>query len=147
MIINALNDKMLPVYGDGKNIRDWLYVKDHCSAIDLIIHKGKVGEVYNIGGHNEKANIEVVKIILKELNKPESLIKFVNDRPGHDLRYAIDPAKIKRELGWEPETKFNEGIKYTIKWYIENREWWENILNGEYKNFYDRILKNKKKGS
>lgn len=134
MIVNALNDKPLPVYGKGENVRDWLFVIDHCSAIDKIIHDGKIGEVYNIGGHNERSNIEVVKTILKELNKPESLIRFVDDRPGHDLRYAIDPSKIKNELGWEPTTTFEEGIKITIKWYLNNKNWWENIISGEYKN-------------
>ena len=132
MIANALNDKSLPVYGEGKNVRDWLYVEDHCKAIDLILHKGKVGEVYNIGGHNERQNIEIVKRICKELDKPESLITYVTDRKGHDMRYAIDPAKIHAELGWLPETMFEEGIQKTIQWYLENRDWWENILNGEY---------------
>jgi dTDP-glucose 4,6-dehydratase len=135
MIINALNDKQLPVYGKGKNIRDWLYVKDHCSAIDMIIHEGRIGEIYNIGGHNERTNLEVVKTILKELNKPDSLIIFVTDRPGHDMRYAIDPTKIKDELGWESDTLFEEGIKNTVKWYLENREWWENIISREYREY------------
>ena len=139
MIANALADKALPVYGEGLNIRDWLYVEDHCSAIDLIIHNGKVGEVYNIGGHNEKANIEVVKLILKELGKPESLITYVTDRKGHDMRYAIDPAKIHRELGWLPATKFDDGIKLTIKWYLENKDWWQNIISGEYKDYYKKM--------
>lgn len=143
MIANALADKALPVYGEGLNVRDWLYVEDHCSAIDLIIHNGKVGEVYNIGGHNEKANIEVVKIILKELNKPESLITYVTDRKGHDMRYAIDPAKIHRELGWLPETKFDDGIKITIKWYLDNKTWWENIISGEYKDYYQKMYGNR----
>ena len=141
MIANALYDKELPVYGKGENVRDWLYVEDHCSAIDLIIHKGKVGEVYNIGGHNEKTNLEVVKIILKELNKSENLIKYVTDRPGHDMRYAIDPTKIHTELGWLPATKFEDGIKKTIKWYLDNKTWWQNIINGEYKNYYERHYK------
>jgi dTDP-glucose 4,6-dehydratase len=135
MIINALNDKQLPVYGKGKNVRDWLYVKDHCSAIDMIIHEGRIGEIYNIGGHNERTNLEVIKTILKELNKPDSLIIFVTDRPGHDMRYAIDPTKIKDELGWESDTLFEEGIKNTVKWYLENREWWENIISGEYREY------------
>ncbi len=143
MIANALADKSLPVYGEGLNVRDWLYVKDHCSAIDLIIHKGKVGEVYNIGGHNEKANIDVVKIILKELNKPESLITYVTDRKGHDMRYAIDPTKIHSELGWLPETKFDDGIKITIKWYLDNKPWWENIISGEYKDYYKKMYENR----
>lgn len=139
MIANALNDKELPVYGEGLNVRDWLYVEDHCRAIDLIVHNGKEGEVYNIGGHNEKANIEVVRLILKELNKPESLITYVTDRKGHDMRYAIDPTKIHTELGWLPETKFDDGIKKTVKWYLENRKWWENIISGEYKEYYSKM--------
>jgi dTDP-glucose 4,6-dehydratase len=139
MIANALNDKPLPVYGKGENIRDWLYVEDHCSAIDMIIHNGRLGEVYNIGGHNERTNLEVVKTILRELNKSESLIKYVTDRPGHDMRYAIDPTKIKQELGWEPRTLFDEGIKKTIKWYLENRPWWEHIINGEYQDYYNKM--------
>jgi dTDP-glucose 4,6-dehydratase len=132
MIIKALADEPLPVYGKGENIRDWLFVDDHCSAIDLIIHRGVIGEVYNIGGHNEQNNLNVVKIILKTLDKPESLISFVIDRKGHDKRYAIDPTKINNELGWMPTTKFSDGISYTIKWYLDNRSWWENIMNGEY---------------
>ncbi len=143
MIANALNDKALPVYGEGLNVRDWLYVEDHCSAIDLIIHKGRVGEVYNIGGHNEKANIEVVKTILKELDKPESLITYVTDRKGHDMRYAIDPTKIHNELGWLPATKFEEGIKRTIQWYLDNTQWWEKIINGEYRNYYEKMYANR----
>ena len=143
MIANALADKSLPVYGEGLNIRDWLYVKDHCSAIDLIIHNGRVGEVYNIGGHNEKANIDVVKTILKELGKPESLITYVTDRKGHDMRYAIDPTKIHNELGWLPETKFDDGIKMTIKWYLDNKPWWENIISGEYKDYYKKMYENR----
>ena len=143
MIANALADKSLPVYGEGLNIRDWLYVKDHCSAIDLIIHNGKVGEVYNIGGHNEKANIDVVKIILRELKKPETLITYVTDRKGHDMRYAIDPTKIHTELGWLPETKFDDGIKLTITWYLEHKPWWENIISGEYKQYYSKMYENR----
>ena len=139
MIANALADKSLPVYGEGLNIRDWLYVEDHCSAIDLIIHNGKVGEVYNIGGHNEKANIDVVKTILIELDKPESLITYVTDRKGHDMRYAIDPTKIHNELGWLPATKFDDGIKKTIRWYLDNKPWWENIISGEYKEYYKKM--------
>ena len=127
MITRALADRPLPVYGNGENVRDWLYVEDHCSAVDLIIHKGREGEVYNIGGHNERSNLEIVKAILKELNKPESLITFVTDRPGHDMRYAIDPTKIYNELGWLPKTKFDDGIKQTIEWYLENRPWWEKV--------------------
>ncbi|WP_312833475.1 dTDP-glucose 4,6-dehydratase [Sedimentibacter saalensis] len=143
MIANTLNDKQLPVYGKGENVRDWLYVEDHCSAIDMIIHRGRVGEVYNIGGHNERTNLEVVKTILRELNKSEVMIKYVTDRPGHDMRYAIDPTKIKTELGWEPTTLFDEGIKKTIKWYLENREWWENIISGEYQNYYEKMYNNR----
>ena len=139
MIINALHDKQLPVYGDGLNVRDWLYVEDHCKAIDLIIHNGKVGEVYNIGGHNEMSNIDIVKLICKELEKPESLITFVKDRKGHDRRYAIDPTKIHNELGWLPETKFADGIKKTIKWYLQNKEWWEDIISGEYQSYYKKM--------
>lgn len=139
MIANALADKSLPVYGEGLNVRDWLYVKDHCSAIDLIIHNGREGEVYNIGGHNERANIDVVKTILKELNKPETLITYVTDRKGHDMRYAIDPTKIHTELNWLPETKFDDGIKLTIKWYLDNKPWWENIISGEYKEYYKKM--------
>lgn len=139
MIINALHDKKLPVYGTGENVRDWLYVEDHCSAIDLIIRKGRVGEVYNIGGHNEKTNLEVVKTILKVLGKGEDLITFVKDRPGHDRRYAIDPAKIHQELGWLPQTSFAEGIKKTIKWYLDNEDWWQRIISGEYQNYYVKM--------
>ncbi len=139
MIANALNDKPLPVYGTGENVRDWLYVEDHCRAIDLIIHKGKVGEIYNIGGHNEMKNIDIVKIIVHALGKSEDLITFVSDRAGHDMRYAIDPTKIHRELGWLPETKFQDGIKKTIQWYLDHKEWWERIINGEYKHYYERM--------
>ena len=142
MIANALNDKPLPVYGTGENVRDWLYVEDHCKAIDLIIHKGKAGEVYNVGGHNEMRNIDIVKFICKELGKPESLITYVSDRKGHDLRYAIDPTKIHTELGWLPETKFSDGIKKTVKWYLENRKCWEDIISGEYKNYYEKMYGN-----
>lgn len=143
MIINALHDKPLPVYGDGLNVRDWLYVEDHCKAIDLIIHEGKVGEVYNVGGHNEMANIDIVKLILKELGKPESLITFVEDRKGHDRRYAIDPTKIHNELGWLPETKFADGIVKTIKWYLENEDWWQEIISGDYQNYYEKMYGDK----
>lgn len=139
MIANALADKPLPVYGAGLNVRDWLYVEDHCRAIDLIIHKGRAGEVYNVGGHNEKQNIEIVKIICRELGKPESLITYVTDRKGHDMRYAIDPAKIHRELGWLPETRFEDGIKKTIRWYLDNKKWWQDIISGEYQAYYDRM--------
>lgn len=143
MIANALADKPLPVYGEGLNVRDWLYVEDHCKAIDLIIHNGRVGEVYNVGGHNEKKNIDIVKIICKELGKPESLITHVTDRKGHDMRYAIDPTKIHNELGWLPETKFEDGIKKTIQWYLDNREWWETIISGEYQNYYEKMYGNR----
>ncbi len=139
MIINALHDKPLPVYGDGQNVRDWLYVEDHCRAIDLILQKGRVGEVYNVGGHNEMKNIDIVKLICKALGKPESLIHLVKDRKGHDRRYAIDPAKIHRELGWLPETKFADGIQKTIQWYLDNEEWWQPIVNGDYVKYYDRM--------
>lgn len=135
MIAKALSDEKLPVYGEGLNVRDWLYVDDHCKAIDMILENGRIGEIYNIGGHNEKANIDVVRTILKAVGKDESLITYVKDRPGHDMRYAIDPAKIHNELGWEPETLFNEGIQKTIDWYLNNREWWQKILSGEYKNY------------
>ena len=143
MISRALADEELPVYGKGENVRDWLHVSDHCEAIDLIIHKGRVGEVYNVGGHNEMTNIDIVKIICKELGKPESLITYVADRKGHDMRYAIDPTKIHNELGWLPETKFADGIKKTIKWYLDNKEWWETIISGEYQNYYEKMYANR----
>ena len=143
MISRALADESLPVYGKGENVRDWLYVKDHCAAIDLVMREGKVGEVYNVGGHNEKSNLEVVKIILDKLEKPESLITYVTDRPGHDMRYAINPTKIHNELGWLPETKFEDGIEKTIEWYLNNKEWWENILSGEYQNYFEKMYKDK----
>lgn len=143
MIANAQADKALPVYGKGLNVRDWLYVEDHCKAIDLIIRNGRVGEVYNIGGHNEKANIEVVKIILEKLDKPESLITYVTDRKGHDQRYAIDPTKIHNELGWLPDTCFDEGIAKTIQWYLDNDAWLQNIISGEYKEYYDKMYSNR----
>ena len=130
LIANALADKPLPVYGDGRNIRDWLYVEDHCKAIDLILQKGRVGQVYNIGGHNEMRNIDIARLICRELGKPESLITFVADRKGHDLRYAIDPTKIHRELGWLPETPFSQGIRRTIRWYLDNRDWWQTMIPG-----------------
>ena len=139
MMINALKDKPLPVYGDGLNVRDWLYVENHCRAIELILQEGKVGEVYNVGGHNEKRNIDVVKLILNELGKPESLIRYVEDRKGHDRRYAIDPEKIHRELGWLSGTRFEDGMKRTIRWYVENREWWEDIVSGEYREYYEKM--------
>jgi dTDP-glucose 4,6-dehydratase len=136
MISHALNDKSLPIYGDGLNIRDWLYVEDHCSAIDLVIHKGAIGEIYNIGGNNERTNIQIVKAILAELSKPESLITYVADRPGHDRRYGIDATKITRELGWQPSTCFEMGIKKTIQWYLDNQGWWKRILSGEYQSYF-----------
>lgn len=139
IIANCLNEKSLPVYGKGENVRDWLYVEDHCRAIDLIIHDGRVGEVYNIGGHNERTNLQVVKTIIHALGKSEDLITYVTDRPGHDMRYAIDPTKIKNELGWEPTTLFDEGIKRTIEWYLDNKSWWENIISGEYQKYYDKM--------
>ena len=138
MILNALEDKPLPVYGDGKNVRDWLYVEDHCRASELILENGRVGEVYNVGGHHEKQNIEVVKTILHALGKSEELIAFVKDRPGHDRRYAIDPSKIHRELGWLPQTSFEDGIQTTVEWYLQNRSWWEHIRSGDYRRYYEQ---------
>ena len=143
IISRALADESLPVYGKGENVRDWLYVEDHCSAIDLIIHHGRVGEVYNIGGHNERTNLQVVKTILKALGKPESLITYVTDRPGHDMRYAIDPTKITTELGWKPQTMFDDGIQKTIDWYLNNRAWWENIISGDYQHYYEKMYQNR----
>jgi dTDP-glucose 4,6-dehydratase len=137
MIVNALNNKPLPVYGDGLYVRDWLFVKDHCSALDIVLHKGKIGEVYNIGGHNEWKNIDIVKLILKGVGKSESLISFVKDRLGHDRRYAIDASKIKNELGWIPAHKFEDGIRETIQWYLENKIWWERIISGDYQKYYE----------
>lgn len=145
IITRALADESLPVYGKGENVRDWLYVEDHCSAIDLVIRKGREGEVYNIGGHNERTNLEVVRAVLRELDKPESLITYVTDRPGHDQRYAIDPTKIHNELGWLPATKFDDGIKKTVQWYLDNREWWETILRGEYQYYYEHMYANRGK--
>jgi dTDP-glucose 4,6-dehydratase len=143
IITRALDDQSLPVYGEGANIRDWLYVTDHCAAIDLIIHNGRVGEVYNIGGHNERTNLQVVKAVLKELNKPESLITYVRDRPGHDMRYAINPEKIERELNWKPTYEFEEGIAVTVKWYLDNKEWWTSIISGEYRDYFDKMYINR----
>ena len=143
MIANALADKPLPVYGEGLNVRDWLYVDDHCKALDLILHKGRVGQVYNIGGHNEMRNIDIVKLICKALGKPESLITYVADRKGHDMRYAIDPTKIHEELGWLPETMFAEGIQKTIQWYLDNKDWWQTIVSGEYRDYYERMYGNR----
>ena len=143
IINNALQGKKLPVYGDGKNVRDWLYVDDHAKGIDMVQEQGKLGETYNIGGHNEMKNIDIVKIICQELGKPESLITYVTDRKGHDMRYAIDPTKIHRELGWLPETKFADGIQKTIQWYLDNKEWWETIISGEYQNYYEKMYGNR----
>ena len=143
MIANALQNKSLPVYGTGKNVRDWLYVEDHCKAIGLILRKGKPGEVYNIGGNHEMENIALVRRICQELGKPESLIAYVTDRKGHDLRYAIDAGKLQQELGWQPETGFDEGIRQTVRWYLENRDWWEKIVSGEYREYYEKMYENK----
>lgn len=139
MISNALEEKELPVYGDGLNVRDWLHVRDHCRGIDRVFHQGEPGEVYNIGGNNEHTNIEIVKLILAELGKPESLIKYVKDRPGHDRRYAIDASKIRNALGWTPRISFEQGIRSTIKWYLENRTWWEHIKSGDYQSYYQKM--------
>lgn len=138
MVTNALEGKELPIYGDGKNIRDWLHVKDHCAAIDLVIHEGRLGEVYNIGGHNERTNNDIVHLIVEKLGVSKDLIKYVADRPGHDRRYAIDPTKIMTELGWKPQYTFETGIVETIQWYIDNQEWWKNIKSGEYMNYYQK---------
>ncbi|GIO12259.1 dTDP-glucose 4,6-dehydratase [Cohnella xylanilytica] len=137
MITNALENKFLPVYGNGDNVRDWLHVKDHCSAIDLVMHKGRPGEVYNIGGHNERKNIEIVEQIIEKLGKSRDLIRFVKDRLGHDKRYAIDPSKITNELGWQPSYTFDTGIVETIEWYVKNKDWWQKIKNGEYLRYYE----------
>jgi dTDP-glucose 4,6-dehydratase len=139
MIANALSDKQLPVYGDGMNVRDWLHVEDHCSAIDIVLHRGRIGEVYNIGGNNEKPNIEIIKLILQNLNKPESLITYVEDRPGHDRRYAIDSNKIQSEFGWKPAYTFERGVTETINWYRDNKQWWERIISGEYQKYYQKL--------
>ena len=139
IISRALNDETIPVYGTGENVRDWLHVYDHCVAIDLIVRKGRVGEVYNVGGHNERTNLEVVKTVLHALNKPESLITYVTDRKGHDIRYAIDPTKLETELGWKPKYTFDTGIPMTIQWYLDNKEWWENIISGEYQNYFEKM--------
>lgn len=143
IIANALTDKPLPVYGDGMNVRDWLHVEDHCSAIDAVFLRGRAGEVYNIGGNNEKPNLELVKLLLKLLGKPESLISFVKDRPGHDRRYAIDSSKMQRELDWKPSFTFEQGMKTTVDWYVQNRQWWERIVSGEYKEYYNRMYENR----
>lgn len=138
MIRNAIEDKPLPVYGDGLHVRDWLYVEDHCSAVDLVLHKGVSGEVYNIGGNNERTNIEVVKTILAELGKPESLIRFVKDRPGHDRRYGIDATKIRRQLGWQPKYSYETGIQETIRWYLANQDWMNQVVSGAYLQYYEQ---------
>ncbi|MFT9076598.1 dTDP-glucose 4,6-dehydratase [Ethanoligenens sp.] len=143
IITRALDEKPVPVYGTGANVRDWLYVGDHCSAIDLVLRKGKVGETYNVGGHNERSNLEVVKAVLRELGKPESLITYVTDRKGHDRRYAIDPTKIEKELGWQPTYRFDEGIKVTVAWYLENKSWWENIISGDYQAYYQKMYQDR----
>jgi dTDP-glucose 4,6-dehydratase len=143
MIVRAQENESLPVYGEGLNVRDWLYVDDHCKAIDMIIRGGRVGEVYNVGGHNERQNIQVVKTILNQLDKPETLITYVKDRAGHDLRYAIDPTKITRELGWTPETSFEVGIVKTIRWYLENQQWVEEITGGDYMRYYEQMYGNR----
>lgn len=139
MIHNALENRSLPVYGDGMQIRDWLHVKDHCAALATVVEKGMIGEVYNVGGNNEKTNIEIVRLILKELGKPENLITHVKDRPGHDKRYAIDNTKITTQLGWKPEYTFETGIRETIQWYLEHTEWMERITNGDYRNYYEKM--------
>ena len=143
MIANCLADKPLPVYGQGLNVRDWLYVEDHCKAVDLVMRRGSVGQVYNIGGHNEMRNIDIVRLICQELHKPESLITYVKDRKGHDMRYAIDPTKIHRDLDWLPDTKFADGIVQTIRWYLDNKSWWGEIVSGEYQNYYERMYGNR----
>ncbi|MDP4090750.1 MAG: dTDP-glucose 4,6-dehydratase [Bacillota bacterium] len=149
LINNCIKHKDIPVYGDGMNIRDWLYVEDHCKAIDMVINRGKVGEVYNVGGHNERTNIRIVKTVIDYLNKnvdsliTEALIKYVEDRKGHDRRYGIDPSKIKEELGWYPETTFEVGIEKTIKWYLENKEWMENVTSGDYQSYYNKMYESK----
>ena len=143
MIINAMSDKPLPVYGDGGNVRDWLHVDDHCAAIDLVLHRGRDGEIYNIGGNTELKNIDVVRLIIKNLGKPDSLISFVKDRPGHDRRYAIDAGKIERDLGWRPRRTFDEGIVETIEWYRRNETWWKRIISGEYQQYYKQVYENR----
>ncbi len=137
MILNSLQDKELPVYGDGMNVRDWIYVEDHCAALSAVLFRGEPGEVYNIGSNSEKTNLEIVRTILRLLSKPQSLIRFVEDRPGHDRRYAIDASKIRSELGWAPEWEFEKGIAHTVKWYMDNRSWWERIISGEYRKYYE----------
>ncbi len=143
IIVNLLHNKPIPVYGTGENIRDWLYVEDHCRAVDLILHKGRAGEVYNVGGHNEMKNIDVVKLVIAELGKSEDLITYVKDRAGHDKRYAIDPTKIQTELGWSPQVKFKDGIKTTVQWYLDNRQWWEDLISGDYLKYYEKMYLNR----
>jgi dTDP-glucose 4,6-dehydratase len=147
MITNALEDRPLPVYGDGLNVRDWIHVRDHCAALDLVLHRGEPGRIYNIGGGNEKTNLEIVRLILSALGKPESLITFVADRPGHDRRYAIDCARLRRELGWRPAVTFERGLRETVAWYRENRNWWEKIKSGEYREYYARMYGERMGGS
>ncbi|MDU2063354.1 MAG: dTDP-glucose 4,6-dehydratase [Sporomusaceae bacterium] len=143
VITNAMEDKEIPVYGDGQQVRDWLHVLDHCRAIDLVLHQGKLGEVYNIGGHNERTNLYIVQSILQQLKKPETLIRHVTDRLGHDRRYAIDATKLRSELGWEPQYTFETGIEETVKWYVNHQAWWKNIKSGEYQGYYERMYKNR----
>jgi len=143
MIANAIDNKPLPVYGDGLNVRDWLFVKDHCTAIDIVMQRGSIGEVYNIGGNNEAANIDIVKLLLKKLKKSENLIKFVKDRPGHDRRYAIDATKIETELGWLPSVTFERGLEQTIEWYLRNESWWRRIISDEYQQYYQKMYGNR----
>jgi dTDP-glucose 4,6-dehydratase len=143
LISNAIEDKELPIYGDGMNVRDWIYVEDHCRALDTVLHHGKEGEVYNIGGRSEKPNLEVVKTVLDQLGKPHSLIRFVKDRPGHDRRYAMDFSKIEKELGWKPTVSFEEGVRLTVEWYKTHQEWWRKIKTGEYLQYYERIYGNR----
>jgi dTDP-glucose 4,6-dehydratase len=143
MISNALEDKELPIYGDGMQVRDWIFVEDHCRALDVVLHQGKEGEVYNIGGRSEKPNLTVAKTILDRLEKPHSLLRFVTDRPGHDRRYAIDFSKIERELGWKPSISFDEGIRLTVEWYLIHREWWKKIKTGEYLDYYNRMYRDR----
>jgi dTDP-glucose 4,6-dehydratase len=143
MIANALDNKPLPVYGDGKNVRDWLYVKDHCTAIDVVMHRGKIGDIYNIGGNNESANIDIVRLLLKKLNKPDSLIKYVKDRPGHDRRYAIDASKIEIEFGWKPSVTFEQGLEQTVEWYLKHESWWRHIISGKYQQYYQKMYEHR----
>jgi dTDP-glucose 4,6-dehydratase len=143
MISNGIEDKELPIYGDGMHIRDWIYVEDHCRALDVVLHHGREGEVYNVGGQNERPNLSVAKTILDRLGKPHSLIRYVTDRPGHDRRYAIDFSKIERELGWRPSISFEEGIRRTVEWYQTHQEWWRKIKTGEYLDYYDRMYGNR----